>query len=51
MLLAAGRNRPYIQKSLGISEGTAKTHINHIHQKLGITSQQDLLDLVSQFNE
>jgi DNA-binding CsgD family transcriptional regulator len=51
MLLAAGRNRPYIQKTLGISEGTAKTHINHIHQKLGISSQQDLLDLVAQFSE
>lgn len=44
-LLAEGRSAPFIQKELCISRGTAVTHINHIYQKLGIHSRQELISL------
>ena len=46
--LAKGYSRPYIEKKLYISKGTAKTHIFHVFQKLGVSSQDELLDLVDQ---
>lgn len=45
VLLAEGRDGPYIQDALGISRNTFKTHALHIHQKLGVGSQQDIIDL------
>ena len=45
-LLARGRNAHYLQEQLGISRNTAKTHIAHIYAKLGIHSQQELIDLL-----
>ena len=45
-LLAQGRSLPYVQKMLHIAPGTATTHINHIYQKLGVSSKQEMLDLV-----
>ena len=48
--LARGRNATFIQKELCISFSTAKTHIYHIYQKLGISSQQQLIDLVESEN-
>lgn len=47
--LASGRSVPYIQEKLCISEGTAASHINHIHQKLGIHRRQELHDLVQRY--
>lgn len=47
--LASGRSVPYIQEKLCISEGTAASHINHIHQKLNIHHRQELHDLVQQY--
>ena len=47
-LLSEGYSRPYIEKALYISKGTAKTHIHHIYQKLGVSSQDELIELVSQ---
>lgn len=44
--LAKGRNAKYIASQLFISERTVKTHGYHIYQKLGIHSQQELIDLV-----
>ena len=44
--LAKGRNAEYIQQKLFISSNTAKTHITHIYRKMGINSQQRLIDLV-----
>lgn len=44
--LAKGRNAEYIQQTLFISNNTARTHIRHIYQKMGVTSQQQLIDLV-----
>lgn len=44
--LAKGRNVEYIQQKLFISSNTVKTHIYHIYKKIGINSQQRLIDLV-----
>lgn len=44
--MAKGRNAKYIASQLYISERTVKTHGYHIYQKLGIHSQQELIDLV-----
>lgn len=46
LLLAQGRSRPYIRDSLYLSKNTVATHIRHIYEKLGIHSQQELIDLV-----
>lgn len=46
VLLAKGRNLPYIQKEFNLSRSTVSTHKQHIYQKLGIHSQQSLIDLV-----
>lgn len=46
MLLAKGRNCGYISKQLVISEPTVKTHMRNVYRKLGVHSQQALLDLV-----
>lgn len=46
ILLAKGRNAGYIANALVLSTHTVKTHIYHIYQKLGINSQQELIDRV-----
>lgn len=46
LYLSRGYSRPYIEKKLFISKGTAKTHIFRIFQKLGVTSQDELIELV-----
>ena len=45
-LLAHGRNAPYIQEKLVLSRNTVKTHVQNIYAKLGVHSQQELIDLV-----
>lgn len=45
-LLAQGRTQGIIASKLNISEGTAHTHIIHVYQKMGIHSQQELIDIV-----
>lgn len=45
-LLAKGRSMNHIMEDLVISEGTAKTHINHVYKKLGVHSRHELLDLI-----
>lgn len=45
-LLARGRNAPYIQERLVLSRNTVKTHVANIYGKLGVHSQQDLIDIV-----
>lgn len=47
--LSQGRSVPYIQEKLCISEGTAASHINHIHQKLGVHKRQELLDVTQEY--
>lgn len=46
-LLARGRSGPYIRDALFISKETVATHRKHIYAKLGVHSQQELIDLVS----
>lgn len=46
LLLAQGRTSTIIAREMGVAEGTAHTHIMHVYQKLGVHSQQELLDLV-----
>ena len=48
LLLARGRNSAVIQTELGIARNTVKIHVGHIYAKLGIHSQQELIDLVEQ---
>ncbi len=45
-LLAKGRNAAFIQQELVISEGTVRTHMRNIYHKLGVHSQQELINLV-----
>lgn len=45
-LLAKGRSMNHIMEELVISEGTTKTHINHVYKKLNIHSRHELLDLI-----
>ena len=45
-LLAKGRSMNHIMEELVISEGTAKTHINHVYKKLNVHSRHELLDLI-----
>lgn len=50
-LLAKGRNAAFISSQLGVSPSTIKSHIYHIYQKLGVNSQQNLLDVLDGFEE
>ena len=45
-LLSAGRNEPYIERELGISRTTVKTHISHVYRKVGVSSRQQLIDVL-----
>lgn len=51
VLLAKGRNLPYIQDELLLSKSTVSTHRQHIYAKLDIHSQQELIDLVQNTKE
>ena len=44
VLLAKGRNSPYIQEALGVSYNTARTHVRHIYEKCDFHTQQELID-------
>ncbi|MGV8083979.1 MAG: response regulator transcription factor [Coriobacteriia bacterium] len=46
LFLAKGRNTAHIERSLLISGHTIKTHIYRIYRKLGVNTQQELIDLV-----
>lgn len=43
--LAKGFSQPYIGKMLYISKGTVKVHAYHIYQKMGVSSQDELIEL------
>ena len=47
-MLARGRNVNFIQEHFVISRNTVKTHVKRIYKKLGVHSQQELIDLVEQ---
>lgn len=46
VLLAKGRNAPYIEEALVVSYHTVKAHIYRIYQKLDVHSQQELINIV-----
>ena len=48
MMLAKGRNLPFIQNQLFLSKSTVSTHRQHIYQKTGVHSQQELINLVQE---
>lgn len=43
--MARGRNVGFIQEHFVISRNTVKTHVKRIYKKLGVHSQQELIDL------
>lgn len=45
-LLGRGRNRQFVAAELGVSLETAKTHTTNVYRKLGVHSQQELLDVI-----
>ena len=45
-LLARGRTSPVIQERLVVSHNTVKSHVRHIYAKMGVHSQQQLIDVV-----
>ena len=45
-LLARGRTAGHIAETLSVSLPTARTHIQHIYRKMGVSSQQALLDVM-----
>ncbi len=45
-LLARGRTSPVIQERLVVSHNTVKSHVRHIYAKLGVHSQQELIDVI-----
>lgn len=45
-LLARGRTASVIQERLVLSHNTVKSHVRHIYSKLGVHSQQQLIDVV-----
>lgn len=44
--LARGRNGQFLMDHYVVSRNTVKSHIKHIYAKLGVHSQQELIDLV-----
>lgn len=46
VLFAKGRTLPYIQKELYLSKSTVSTHRQHIYQKLGVHTSQEMIDLI-----
>ncbi len=50
-LIAAGRDVPYIERELVLAKSTVKTHVKHIYAKCGVSSKQDLLDMLEAFSE
>ena len=44
--LAKGQSAERISRSMGVSVATVRTHTNHVYQKMGLGSQQQLMDLV-----
>ena len=44
--IAHGRSVAFIQDRLMLSRNTVKTHMDHIYTKLGVHSQQEIIDMV-----
>ncbi|MBX9034902.1 helix-turn-helix transcriptional regulator [Gordonibacter massiliensis (ex Traore et al. 2017)] len=46
--LTKGMTKTQVQEDLCISEGTARTHIQHVYKKLGVHSREEMIDIVEQ---
>lgn len=46
--LGRGYNHTYIARKLFVSENTVRTHVRHIYAKLGLSSREELLDLIDE---
>ena len=46
LMLAQGHNGYHIRDKLTVSYNTVKTHVKHVYSKLGVHSQQELVDMV-----
>ena len=45
-LLIQGRRASWIAQKLYISDNTARAHVKHIYQKLGVHTREELLDFI-----
>lgn len=50
-MMARGRNGKFIEEHYVVSYNTVKTHVKHIYMKLDVHSQQELIDLVEDFDD
>lgn len=48
IMLAKGRNIPFIQKELVVSSGTVRTHVRNLYKKLAVHDRQELISLIEQ---
>lgn len=48
-LVLQGRSAPFIRDELHISESTVRTHIRHIHEKMGVTTKQETISKAQEF--
>ena len=46
LLLSAGHSSPYIAARLYISENTVRTHMRNMYRKLGVSSKEELVQLL-----
>jgi|GEM_PF-4685864 len=46
LLIGQGYSRPYVCKTLYISDGTVRTHIRHIYSKLMVHRKEEMLELI-----
>lgn len=46
LFLVQGRRAAWIAQKLYISDNTARAHVKHIYQKLGVHSREELLDFI-----
>lgn len=49
-LLAYGKSSKYIEEELTIAANTVKAHTRNIYQKMGISSKQELLELIDEYD-
>ena len=49
-LLVRGRTASRIAETLCITTATTRTHLRNIYAKLGVHSQQDILDMFEEFS-
>lgn len=51
MLFGRGHSYVYIGKLLYVSESTVRTHVHHIYDKLGVSSREEMFQLIDSARE